>query len=160
MNRNLFKLLSYRPRHAPEAGGLTLDGAGWASVQAVRYALFSAEHDPDPLEPAESDKQRFELSTDPTQIRARQKPLDRGRSRMGVGNPARYFFHGTVARSLGHFFAEGLKQWRGTMSICRQKLALPNWWISAAACPSSYGSQMVTWLAQVPISGFRPMESG
>lgn len=58
MTQKLSKLLSYWLRHAPEAGDLALDEAGWASVETVRAALAREGADPALLEQvvASSDK--------------------------------------------------------------------------------------------------------
>lgn len=111
MTQKLSKLLSYWLRHAPEAGGLTLDDAGWASVDSVRTALSGEGADPALLEKvvADGDKQRFELSADKTHIRARQGhsiDVDLG---WAIATPPETLYHGTVDRFLEAIFAEGLK---------------------------------------------------
>ena len=114
MTRNISKALSYWLRHAPGAGGLTLDAAGWAPVDAVLAALARNGVTSDLAElhrtVAESDKQRFELSPDCTQIRARQGhsvPVDLD---WAVTAPPEFLYHGTVDRFLPAILAEGLKR--------------------------------------------------
>ncbi len=111
MTRKLSKLLSYWLRHAPDAGDLTLDGSGWAMVDAVRASLHRKGVDPALLERAiaENDKQRFELSADDTRIRARQGhsiPVDLD---WPVMTPPEHLYHGTVDRFMDPILAQGLK---------------------------------------------------
>ncbi|MGN8001334.1 RNA 2'-phosphotransferase [Sphingomonas sp. 22176] len=111
MTQKLSKLLSYWLRHAPEAGDLTLDDAGWASVESVRTALSREGVNPALLEQvvADSDKQRFELSADSAYIRARQGhsiDVDLG---WAIAMPPETLYHGTVDRFLEAIFADGLK---------------------------------------------------
>lgn len=111
MTKQLSKALSYWLRHAPEAGGLTLDDAGWAPVDAVRAALDRKGFDPALLERvvAESDKQRFELSADGASIRARQGHSVAVDLEWPVAEPPEHLYHGTVERFLAAILAEGLK---------------------------------------------------
>ncbi|HEX8620544.1 MAG TPA: RNA 2'-phosphotransferase [Allosphingosinicella sp.] len=71
------KSLSYWLRHKPQAGGLTLDRAGWAPVVGVLAALRKAGLPGDAESLFEviagSDKNRFELSEDRASVRARQE---------------------------------------------------------------------------------------
>jgi putative RNA 2'-phosphotransferase len=110
--KTLSKTLSYWLRHRPDVGGLTLDTAGWTTVDGVLAALHrkhGAGFD-DLLTVVEtSDKQRFELSADLDRIRARQGhsvEVDLGLT--PVPPPAQ-LFHGTVARALEAIRREGLK---------------------------------------------------
>ena len=107
------KSLSFWLRHKPEAGGITIDPAGWAEVDAVLGALARAKlpHTPEDLQRvvAESDKNRFELSSDGQLIRARQGhsiPIDLG---WPVTAPPETLFHGTVEKFLPAILAEGLR---------------------------------------------------
>lgn len=111
MTQSISKLLSYWLRHAPEAGELTLDGSGWAKVQAVRAALSREDLDPSLLERivAGSDKQRFELSADGTRIRARQGHSVAVDLEWPIATPPEHLYHGTVERFLDAILAEGLK---------------------------------------------------
>jgi putative RNA 2'-phosphotransferase len=107
------KSLSYWLRHKPEAGGLTLDGAGWAPVADVLAALGAAglPADAEALRAvvAGSDKQRFELSEDGALIRARQGHSVAVDLDWPVTAPPDFLFHGTVERFLPAILAEGLR---------------------------------------------------
>lgn len=113
MTRKISKALSYWLRHAPEAGGLTLDETGWAPVADVMAALAreGLTDDRADLERtvAESDKQRFELSEDGARIRCRQGHSVEVDLDWPVAQPPEWLFHGTVERFLDPIFAEGLK---------------------------------------------------
>lgn len=111
MTQKLSKLLSYWLRHSPEAGDLTLDSLGWAPVDEVRASLSRAGIDPSALERtiAESDKQRFEISTDGTRVRARQGHSISVDLEWPVTKPPATLYHGTVERFLSAILAEGLK---------------------------------------------------
>jgi putative RNA 2'-phosphotransferase len=110
------KRLSYWLRHAPEAGGISLDEAGWAATVDVLRALQKARL---PTSPAElqalveaSDKQRFELSPDGSAIRARQGHSVRVEGDWPVSLPPDRLFHGTAERHLTAILAEGLVRGR------------------------------------------------
>lgn len=111
MAQKVSKLLSYWLRHSPDAGDLTLDGAGWAKVDAVRASLARAGIDPSLLEStvAESDKQRFEWSADGTRIRARQGHSISVDLDWPITKPPESLYHGTVDRFLNAIFVEGLR---------------------------------------------------
>jgi putative RNA 2'-phosphotransferase len=112
----LSKKLSYWLRHKPGAGGVSLDGSGWADVRAV---LMAFEHsglacDLDRLRQvvASNDKQRFELSEDRARIRARQGhsvPIAHEWPRV---SPPDLLFHGTTTPFLPAIQAQGLKRMR------------------------------------------------
>lgn len=107
------KFLSLVLRHQPETAGLTLDHAGWTSVDDVLAAcrerrLLSTLDDLRGLV-ERSDKQRFALSDDETRIRANQGhsvPVDLG---LRTEQPPSVLFHGTVERFLPSILQEGLK---------------------------------------------------
>ena len=111
--RKISKSLSYWLRHRPEAAGLDLDGAGWASVAEVIRALSDAglADRREELERvvAESDKNRFELSADGLRIRARQGHSLAVDLDWPIADPPPCLFHGTVERSLAAILAEGLR---------------------------------------------------
>jgi putative RNA 2'-phosphotransferase len=111
MTQRLSKLLSYWLRHAPEAGDLTLDDAGWAPIDSVRAALGREGADPTLLEQvvADSDKQRFELSPDGSRIRARQGHSIKVDLDWTIAAPPETLYHGTVERFLEAIFAQGLR---------------------------------------------------
>jgi putative RNA 2'-phosphotransferase len=106
------KLLSLGLRHEPGALGITLDDAGWTSVDAVLRGLAARGEsiDAEELEEivATSDKQRFALSPDGTRIRANQGhsvAVDLG---LPPATPPEILFHGTVRRFLDPIRAQGL----------------------------------------------------
>lgn len=107
------KTLSYWLRHQPAAGGLVLDDAGWAPVDAVlvafeREGLRIGSEQLNTVV-AESDKQRFELSAGGDRIRARQGHSVAVELDWPITEPPEHLFHGTVERFLPAILAEGLK---------------------------------------------------
>lgn len=111
--RRMSKTLSYWLRHKPEAGGIALDGSGWASVEEVLAALAKAgltgRIEDLRRTVAENDKNRFELSADGRSIRARQGHSLAIDLDWPVADPPEFLFHGTVGRFLDAIFAAGLK---------------------------------------------------
>lgn len=111
--RKRSKSLSYWLRHKPDAGGLSLDGQGWAATAEVLRALAAKglETDIALLERVvrENDKQRFEFSEDRQKIRARQGHSIAVEGDWQEEEPAALLYHGTVERFLEAIFAEGLK---------------------------------------------------
>jgi putative RNA 2'-phosphotransferase len=107
------KSLSYWLRHAPDAGQITLDSNGWTPVAAIRAAL-GRKGLPNSMEAlletvADNDKQRFELSDDHSQIRARQGHSVGVDAEWPEALPPEFLYHGTVDKFLGAIMAEGLK---------------------------------------------------
>lgn len=106
------KRLSYWLRHAPEAGGLQLDQAGWAPVDAILKALEEARLPTSLFElealVARSDKQRFELSLDGKSIRARQGHSIKVQGDWPIAAPPELLFHGTAERFLRSILKQGL----------------------------------------------------
>jgi putative RNA 2'-phosphotransferase len=106
------KRLSYWLRHAPDAGGLQLDQAGWAPVDAILKALHDAGLPTTPLGlealVAMSDKQRFELSPDGKRIRARQGHSIKVQGDWPIAAPPKLLFHGTAERFLPSILEQGL----------------------------------------------------
>lgn len=110
--RKISKFISLVLRHAPETAGVTLDKAGWVSVDDLLAGLARAEHclTRDALFEivAHSDKQRFTLSPDKSRIRAAQGhsiPVDLGLTPL---TPPEVLFHGTATRNLGAIRDQGL----------------------------------------------------
>jgi putative RNA 2'-phosphotransferase len=106
------KRLSYWLRHSPEAGGLQLDGAGWASTEAVLNALRASELQTslDELKALirDNDKQRFELSPDASRVRARQGHSVDVAGDWPTASPPQLLYHGTTERFLGAILEQGL----------------------------------------------------
>ena len=111
-NTRISKTLSYWLRHAPEAAGLHLDKEGWAEVAAILTALRSSGQ---PVDEAtlrdvvsRSEKQRFQLSDDETQIRARQGHSIQVEASWEKASPPPTLYHGTVERFIEAILREGL----------------------------------------------------
>lgn len=111
-DRRVSKRLSYWLRHAPEAAGLKLDLAGWASTEAVLEAL---RHSGLPTTAPElqaivarNDKQRFELSEEGDRIRARQGHSIQVQGDWPIASPPDLLFHGTIKRFLPSILESGL----------------------------------------------------
>lgn len=108
------KTLSLWLRHKPEKAGLTVDPSGWASLDAVLAALAvrGLPGDIDTLLAVveQNDKQRFELSPDLAQIRARQGHSVAVDLALAPRTPPDALYHGTVERFLAAIMAEGLQK--------------------------------------------------
>lgn len=104
------KFLSLLLRHKPDAGGITLDAAGWARCDSVIEALRTKGH---PVTAsilqeivAEDDKQRYTLAGH--RMRANQGhsiPVDLG---LVSVPPPEHLFHGTADKALWLIFRDGL----------------------------------------------------
>jgi putative RNA 2'-phosphotransferase len=106
------KYLSLVLRHQPETVGITLDAAGWVSVQVLLDALQAHGH---PLTRGElqiivdtSDKQRFALDHDLDRIRANQGHSVPVALDLPVTPPPSTLFHGTPVRNLASIMSIGL----------------------------------------------------
>lgn len=113
-DRRLSKQLSFWLRHHPEQAGLTLDNAGWASVEDVLRAFDDrgvtvTRDDLDRLV-NESDKQRYEYHESAARIRACQGhsiPVDLGHAAV---EPPDVLYHGTAATNREQILREGLRR--------------------------------------------------
>ena len=110
------KFLSLVLRHRPEAADLTLDDAGWVSVDALLVGCKRARR---PLTRAELDeivhrnnKRRFEFSADRTQIRARQGHSVDVSLGYPPADPPAVLFHGTHPGALDAIQRSGLAKMR------------------------------------------------
>ena len=107
------KFLSFVLRHKPEAIGLSLDGEGFAEIDALlRLAAAhgtALTHEQLMRIVADSDKKRFTLSADGLFIRAAQghsaKQVDLG---FAPQTPPDVLFHGTAERFMESIRATGL----------------------------------------------------
>ncbi|MEQ1489422.1 MAG: RNA 2'-phosphotransferase [Terricaulis sp.] len=110
------KTLSYWLRHRPDEAGLTLDAQGWADVDSVLEALATARLPGDftTLQDVveQSDKQRYEFSTDLSQIRARQGHSISVDLDLLPATPPATLYHGTVEMFLEAIMAQGLSKMR------------------------------------------------
>ncbi len=110
--RRLSKFLSFVLRHEPDAIGLELDVAGWASVDSLLEA--SCTHGAEVTRPmleevvATSPKRRFVFSDDGQRIRAAQgHSIDVDLNYLPTVPPD-VLFHGTVETSISVIRSQGL----------------------------------------------------
>ena len=108
------KFLSLILRHKPETIGLSLDGEGWANVDALLQAAQRHGHPltKDLLDEVvfTNDKERFAYSPDGSKIRANQGhsvAVDLG---LEPTEPPPVLYHGTVAKLLNSIRATGLEK--------------------------------------------------
>ena len=106
------KFLSLVLRHQPQLIGITLDPAGWVSVETLLAAC--AKHDK-PLTRAQldelvrsSDKQRFALSPDGSQIRANQGHSVSVDLQLPPAVPPETLIHGTFPGAIASIRETGL----------------------------------------------------
>ena len=103
------KFMSLVLRHAPEKAGLTLDGGGWAAIDAlVAGSRGKLTHDAVMAAVRDNDKQRFAVSDDGARVRARQGhsvPVDLG---LEAVEPPPTLYHGTVEKFMDAIGREGL----------------------------------------------------
>jgi putative RNA 2'-phosphotransferase len=112
----LSKTLSYWLRHRPDAAALVLDPHGWADTDAVLASLARCRI-PTSLDRLRTmidcnDKQRFELSPDGRQVRARQGHSVAVALDWPSVVPPDLLYHGTVQRNLQAILTEGLRPMR------------------------------------------------
>ena len=112
MSAQISKFLALVLRHEPARFGITLDSAGWTSVEALLAAC--AEHgvpfarDELLSVVASSDKQRFALSSDGAQIRANQGHSVEVELELSPAVPPAVLYHGTVERFVAGIRTYGL----------------------------------------------------
>ena len=112
-DKKISKSLSYWLRHRPDAGGIAIDPAGWAEVDAVIEALPRADQlavgrDFEAVLVALGDD-ALQVFSGMRQLRARQGhsiPIDLG---WPVTAPPEFLFHGTVEKYLPAIMVEGLR---------------------------------------------------
>lgn len=106
------KFLSLVLRHKPEEAGLSLDQAGWCSVDELLKGCASHGHTISRSEldiiVAENDKKRFEFSEDRRQIRARQGHSIDVDLKYEPKIPPDILYHGTATRFLDSIKQQGL----------------------------------------------------
>jgi putative RNA 2'-phosphotransferase len=108
------KFLSFVLRHQPEEIGLTLDDAGWASVEELldgckRAGRAMTREDLQHIVDT-SDKKRFALSEDGLYIRANQGHSIEVELGYEPREPPAVLYHGTATRFLESIRQEGLKR--------------------------------------------------
>jgi putative RNA 2'-phosphotransferase len=112
-NEHISKTLSFWLRHRPEDAALVLNDAGWGDVDAVLAAFARGGREVSwdrLLEVVDTnEKQRFELSSDASRIRARQGHSIPIQGDWPSATPPDQLFHGTVERFLPAIMREGLK---------------------------------------------------
>lgn len=115
MNQNIVKIskfLSLVLRHEPEKIGLSLDAAGWVSVDELLAACrqhgkaITFEQLQDVV--ANNDKQRFSFSADGNLIRANQGHSVEVELGYESATPPATLFHGTAERFLASIKEQGL----------------------------------------------------
>jgi len=108
------KFLSLVLRHQPEKIGLSLDQAGWVSVdellQACRSRGIPLTKDELDDVVASNDKQRFSFSEDGSRIRANQGHSVEVELGYQPTTPPEELYHGTVERFLVSILANGLSR--------------------------------------------------
>lgn len=112
-DKTLSKFLSLVLRHDPGVANVTLDPAGWVSIDTLIQGSAQSGVSITPLDldrvARESDKQRFTISPDGKRIRAAQGhsvDIDLG---LEPVTPPETLFHGTAERTLDAILTEGLK---------------------------------------------------
>ena len=110
----LGRFMTYLLRHHPEAVGLTLDGEGWADVDALIEGMNAAGRtiDMETLERivAENNKKRYTLSPDKKRIRANQGHSVDVNIEMEKRVPPDELYHGTADRFLDSIREGGIKK--------------------------------------------------
>ncbi len=106
------KFLSLVLRHQPKTAFLTLDSAGWTSVEDLLRGCAKARH---PLTRKQlqhivetNAKKRFEFSADGTRIRASQGHSIQVDLAYEPQEPPELLYHGTATRFLDSIRAQGL----------------------------------------------------
>lgn len=107
------KLLSLILRHNPAKAGLTLDGAGWVSIEDLLSGLkrlkqpMTRELLKDIVR--DNDKKRFTISQDGLRIRAAQGHSVKVSLGLAPVSPPNELYHGTATRFLDEILTNGLK---------------------------------------------------
>lgn len=109
----LSKFLSYVLRHKPESIGLLLDVEGWVSMDDLIKGAGSAGKmlscEIVKKVVSDSDKKRFEISSDGTRVRATQGHTSMYVKReYPVLQPPEFLYHGTATRFLDSIWKQGL----------------------------------------------------
>jgi putative RNA 2'-phosphotransferase len=113
-NKRISKLLSLTLRHEPQQLSLSLDSAGWTTVDSLLAGLRAKGHSvsqDDLLNiVAQCPKQRFQLSDDGLRIRAAQGHSVEVNLQYDPQIPPAILYHGTAASTLAAIRASGLQR--------------------------------------------------
>ncbi len=108
------KFLSLILRHEPAKFGLTLDAAGWTTVETLLEACRAHGHTIDRMLLEKivvtSDKQRFSFDETGTRIRANQGHSVEVELGYEPASPPHLLYHGTATRFVAAIRAEGLSK--------------------------------------------------
>jgi putative RNA 2'-phosphotransferase len=114
--KQISKFLALILRHRPEAGGIELDAAGWAPVEAVIGAVRSrfGPFDRAQLEQLvrTDDKRRYAFDASGGRIRASQGHSVQVDLDLAPIQPPLFLYHGTAERFLPSILEQGLKKGR------------------------------------------------
>jgi putative RNA 2'-phosphotransferase len=139
------KFLSFVLRHRPDAIGLTLDEAGWVSVEELlaKAAAAGTPIDRAALDEivATNEKKRFTFSGDGTRIRAAQGHSVEVALGIQPVAPPDVLYHGTATRFLDSIRAHGLIPGR------RQQVHLSGDEATAVAVGQRHGKPIVLCVA-------------
>jgi putative RNA 2'-phosphotransferase len=112
--KNTSKFLSLVLRHQPETIGLTMDPAGWVSVDELleKMRMHGQKLSFEELEEVveTNDKKRFAFSDDLSKIRASQGHSIEVDLEYVPTVPPEFLYHGTVDKFIALIKAEGLKK--------------------------------------------------
>lgn len=137
----LGRFLSLVLRHNPDAAGISLDGHGWADVEALLNGVRGTgrQIDRETLERIvrENNKQRYSFNEDHTKIRANQGHSLQVDVELRETKPPRDLYHGTAARFLSAIQAEGIKK------MTRQHVHLSGDYQTAVAVGRRHGAPVV-----------------
>ena len=137
----LGRFLSLVLRHDPHAAGITLDGHGWADVDALLAGVnrTGRKINMDTLERIvrENNKQRYAFNEDHTKIRANQGHSVQVDVELKAAQPPKYLYHGTASRFLPAIQAEGIRK------MSRQHVHLSGDFETAMAVGKRHGIPVV-----------------
>lgn len=140
-SNHLSKLLSLVLRHQPQQYGINLDVGGWADIDQLLQQFNASGNTLSQQQlltlVADSDKQRFAISTDGKKIRANQGhsfAVDLG---LAPQIPPDVLLHGTAHRFLAAIQAEGLQK------MARQHVHLTEHHDAALAVGKRYGKPVL-----------------